>query len=175
MSSGTPGVGYMHPERETTSYAFEIPADDWEAWKETLPKDVRLYERLHELIRADSDANNPIAGVELATSLSDGSTIAIDSGKGTVSLQCDVKKQLWKTWSDAIPQSISLHDRLHQLIRADTLPEDAMDDADVSLVLLKFERVAQRVENAETALDEGDEERARDELAAIREIADPDF
>jgi hypothetical protein len=103
--SGTAGPAHMFPDRETTQYQVAIPAEDWEAWKRTVPRTIPLYKRLY------------------------------------------------------------------QLIREDTIPEDQMDDANLSLIMLKFQRVAQRVENAETALDDGDPERARDELAAIRDIA----
>lgn len=90
----------------------------------------------------------------------------------TTSYLVEMPTDDWVAWKDTVPRSVPLYKRLHHLIRADATPSGEMDESDLSLVMLKFERVAQRVENAEVALDDGDGDRARRELENIREIAD---
>lgn len=36
-------------------YQFEIDDDEWEAWKQTVPRTKTLDERIRELIRADTE------------------------------------------------------------------------------------------------------------------------
>lgn len=89
----------------------------------------------------------------------------------TVSYQVAMPADDWRAWKRTVPRTVPLYRRLYQLLVSDTIPEDQMDESDISLLLLKFERVEQRVTNAETALDDGDINRARKELQTIREVA----
>ena len=38
-----------------TKYQFEIDDDEWEEWKETVPRTKSLDTRIRELIRADTE------------------------------------------------------------------------------------------------------------------------
>jgi len=60
--SGTSGPDHMFPDRETTNYHVQLPSDDWDAWKATVPRDMALYERLHALVRADTAAGGVARG-----------------------------------------------------------------------------------------------------------------
>lgn len=54
--SGTSGPAHMFPDAvDTTSYMVEIPSDDWDAWKDTIPRSTPLYERLHRLVQLDAE------------------------------------------------------------------------------------------------------------------------
>lgn len=89
----------------------------------------------------------------------------------TTQYQVAIPTADWEAWKRTVPRTVPLYERLYRLIQEDTLPEDAYDQSDLQLWSLKFQRVEQRVTNAEAALDSDDTERAREELAAIREIA----
>lgn len=51
-----------YPDQPTTSFRFQIPSDDWEAWTTTVPRGLALYERLHALITADAAAGGVARG-----------------------------------------------------------------------------------------------------------------
>lgn len=53
---GTSGPSHQWPERETTQYQVAIPTEDWDDWKDTVPRTVPLYERLHDLLVMDTAA-----------------------------------------------------------------------------------------------------------------------
>lgn len=36
-------------------YRFSVPDDDWERWKDTVPRSKNLDDRLRELIEADAE------------------------------------------------------------------------------------------------------------------------
>lgn len=36
-------------------YQFQIDDDDWEDWKMTVPRNKSLEQRIHELIKADTE------------------------------------------------------------------------------------------------------------------------
>lgn len=38
-------------------YQFEIDDEDWEEWKDTVPRSKSLDTRIRELIKADTDGN----------------------------------------------------------------------------------------------------------------------
>ena len=44
-------------DREAVTYQFSIHADDWGAWKDTVPRDVPLDEELRSMIRRAGDAD----------------------------------------------------------------------------------------------------------------------
>lgn len=78
----------------------------------------------------------------------------------------------WETWKRTIPRTVPLYRRIHELLKLDARRDaDDTDDANLRLISLKFQRVQQRVENTRVALDDGDTDRAREELDAIEEIA----
>lgn len=92
-------------------------------------------------------------------------------GRETTQYQVTIPTEDWEAWKRTVPRTVPLYRRLYQLIQADTVPENHLEESDLSLLLLKFERIEQRVTNAETALDADDKARARDELQTMREIA----
>jgi hypothetical protein len=44
----------MFPDAETTQYQVAVPTEDWTAWKDSIPRTMPLYERLHTLIQIDT-------------------------------------------------------------------------------------------------------------------------
>ena len=89
----------------------------------------------------------------------------------TTQYQVEIPSEDWRAWKRTVPRDVPLYRRLFHLIQTDTVPRDQMDSSDMALLRLKFERVAQRVTNAEAALNADDPERAREELDTIREVA----
>lgn len=89
----------------------------------------------------------------------------------TTQYQLAIPSDDWAAWKRTVPRTVPLYERLFRLIQEDTLPEDAYDESDLQLWSLKFQRVEQRVTNAEAALEADDTDRAKEELAAIRDIA----
>lgn len=60
--SGTPGPAHMYPDRETTHYLVAVPTEEWDDWKATVPRGLALYERLFDLIQADTAAGGVARG-----------------------------------------------------------------------------------------------------------------
>jgi hypothetical protein len=84
-----------------------------------------------------------------------------------------VERDDWTAWAATVPRQTALHERLATLIEQDCRATRAggYDDMEERTARLLASRIAQRAENAIAALDDADEERARDELQSIREIA----
>lgn len=51
---GTSGPDHMFPNQQTTQYQVAVPTEDWEAWKDEIPRSMPLYERLYTLIQIDT-------------------------------------------------------------------------------------------------------------------------
>ena len=50
---------WMHEDAaDVTTYQIGVPSDDWEAWKESIPRTIPLYQRLHALIQIDTALDN---------------------------------------------------------------------------------------------------------------------
>lgn len=51
------------PEGESISYTFYVPKDLWAEWKNTLPRDKALHDRLQELIELDTDRRGDVPDI----------------------------------------------------------------------------------------------------------------
>lgn len=82
-----------------------------------------------------------------------------------------VPDEEWRTWTETVPRSTPLYERLRELIRADASSRSAFEDMDERMARLLATRVKHRGSTALQALDRGDEAAAREEIAEMREIA----
>jgi hypothetical protein len=89
------------------------------------------------------------------------------------SYQFFAPKSVWSEWQVTVPRNTTLYERLWALLEQDAraTTSDGFSDMEERTARLLASRIEQRAVNAASALDDNDEERARDELDAIREIA----
>jgi len=52
-------------------YQFQAEDDEWQAWKNTVPRSKSLEQRINELIRADTEGRVLEEGAELTNALGD--------------------------------------------------------------------------------------------------------
>lgn len=97
-------------------------------------------------------------------------TDAVDTD--TTTYQFDIDRDTWREWADTVPRSVPLYARLRTLIEMDTHREDIEDVTTTRLVTMQYNRIQQRCETATEALERGDADKVREELAAIAEVAD---
>jgi len=90
-----------------------------------------------------------------------------------VSYQFYADSDLWERWKDTVPRSVALHDRLHELIAQDleATRGGGYDDMEERSARLLATRIHHRAQTAEQALEQGDDEKVRKELANIDDIA----
>jgi len=90
---------------ETVSYTFYVPVDLWSEWKNTLPRDAALHDRLVSLIELDSEQNWELSNIKSI-----------------------VSDEVWSRWKKTIPQDQDLTERLQYLIKFDCEQGDSMVD-----------------------------------------------
>ena len=59
---------WMHEDAsDVTTYQIGIPTEDWTAWKESIPRTIPLYKRIHALIQIDTalDGETDVAAMNL--------------------------------------------------------------------------------------------------------------
>lgn len=99
-------------------------------------------------------------------------------GVDTTNFRFQIPTDDWEPWTDTVPRSLALYERLRALIIADTAAGgvargdvDGFDAEDEQMVRLLSSRVLHRARRARTALENDDEERVREELDTIIDIA----
>lgn len=58
-------------DEDMVKYQFQAEDDEWEAWKNTVPRSKSLEQRVNELIRADTEGRVLDEGAELKNALND--------------------------------------------------------------------------------------------------------
>jgi hypothetical protein len=88
-----------------------------------------------------------------------------------VTYQFSMDREDWREWTDTLPRSIDIPDRLAELIRQDTVvPDDA--DIERASVDVIASRIRIRTMQAASALNEGDTDTVEAQLDDIAELAD---
>jgi hypothetical protein len=90
----------------------------------------------------------------------------------TTQYQVAIPDDDWEAWKRSVPRTVPLYRRIHTLLQLDT-DRDEEDDLNERLISLQFQRIVQRGQNIRDALDDGDQDRALEEVAKIEEIAGP--
>lgn len=94
------------------------------------------------------------------------------AGRSAINWEAEVDGELCQEWRATIPDGVSMRDRLQTLIELDTaLAMDDLDAASLRLVDLKADRVANRAQQAQDALERGDPDRAAEVCAEIGDVA----
>lgn len=90
-----------------------------------------------------------------------------------VAYQFYCPEDAWRAWADTVPRSVSLDDRLKELIHEDARATDrgGYDEMEERTARLLGTRIHHRARTARQALDEDDTTKAREELAEIANIA----
>ena len=58
-------------DEDMVKYQFQAGDDEWQAWKNTVPRSKSLEQRINELIRADTEGRVLEEGAELTNALGD--------------------------------------------------------------------------------------------------------
>lgn len=58
-------------DEDMVKYQFQAEDDEWQAWKNTVPRSKSLEQRINELIRADTEGRVLEEGAELTNALGD--------------------------------------------------------------------------------------------------------
>jgi len=156
MPESTPDRWSAYDDREVTTYTVELPRDDWQNWKQSVPRDVALYERLHQLVVEDTAPEH----------------LPDDPPVDTTSVR--VPRDAYEAWLETIPRSDSAGPHLRALIEQDTRAAEARDDLEVTpkTVSTFASRIRIRAMHAVDALrDDPDEEAAIEYLEKIAELA----
>lgn len=90
----------------------------------------------------------------------------------TVTYQFEISKDRWRRWTDTVPRSTPLDQRLRTLVDIDSAFDGDAEVYKLNLLAMKFERIAQRSETAADALEREDRPKVLAELDKIQEIAD---
>lgn len=95
-----------------------------------------------------------------------------DEGE-SISYNFTMERDAWRRWTETIPRSVSLADRLRELIRedADATRRGGYDEIEERTARLLGSRLYHRARTAETALEDGDDEKVAAELEEIQKIA----
>jgi hypothetical protein len=146
----------MFPDRETTSYLFRVPKTDWDDWKRRVPRDVPLYQRIHTLLQQDTRAR------------------ATGDTDEVVCYSFLVDPDLWRDWLDVMDHTETYHERIQSLLAEDIRASYAAgwDDMDERTARLIGDRVKHRSNTAINALENGNVEKAREELEEINTLAE---
>jgi hypothetical protein len=85
----------------------------------------------------------------------------------------EMERDAWRRWTETIPRSVSLADRVRELIRedADATRRGGYDEIEERTARLLGSRLFHRARTAETALEDGDDEKVAAELEEIQKIA----
>lgn len=89
----------------------------------------------------------------------------------TTTYQFEIPSDTWNKWRDTVPRTVPLYARIETLIKMDAERADVDDVETTQLVTMQYNRIRQRSLTARDALDRGDEEKAREELQAIADVA----
>jgi len=89
----------------------------------------------------------------------------------TTLFQLHVPTEDWAAWKATIPRTVPLYERLYTLIQIDTALDGEANVASLNLLRMKLERIQQRAETAQHALEDGDTPKARAECEQIQDIA----
>jgi len=138
---------------DSISYQFEMREQPWRAWRETIPRDMSVRQRLVWLIRRDISDPRPV-----------------EDGEQVVK-QLATSKRLWSDWVDTIPRSYSVDDRLEDLIRMDVASADRDGEVNQAAVDVMVTRLRVRARGAMSAIrDDNDPEYAVEQIEEIMEL-----
>lgn len=149
------------PERTdvpTTPYQFDLPSELWDSYKRTVPATMSVKRSMRGLVAravltsSRTQPTPPMVGGEV------------------------VDGELWQEWTDSVPRSVALSDRLAEVIRADLLAgrRGGYGDMEERTARLMADRIKHRTQSAKAALErDGVEcEKAADNLEKVIEIAE---
>jgi hypothetical protein len=91
--------------------------------------------------------------------------------RDTTPYRFTVPTEDWEEWKRTIPRTVPLYERLYALIQIDTALDGEANVASLNLLRMKLERIQQRAETAQHALEDGDGPKARAECEQIQDIA----
>ena len=145
------------PSDDVTPYQFDVPAGLWDAYRGEVPAAVSVKRHMRGLVAGAvlASAGRPATPPCLAGERVDG--------------------QLWATWTDSVPRSVSLADRLEAILRADiqTTSGGGFDDMEERSARLLADRMKHRAQSAIAAMErEGVEcDAAEENLETIADLA----
>jgi len=91
----------------------------------------------------------------------------------TITYQFEMDREAWREWTDNVPRSTPIHDRLRTLIELDTaVALETFDVARCRLVDMKADRITEKARQGQNAIRKREKpEQAVEKLAGIEEIA----
>jgi hypothetical protein len=93
-------------------------------------------------------------------------------GEDTVTYLLETNREDWRAWTDTLPRSLHIDDRLAMLIKQDTTTDRDTDELDKDASVLAL-RIRHKTRAALSSMgEEPDLETARENIKEIQEIAD---
>jgi len=147
-------VRYDFPAEDVVTYQFDIPKEDWRAWKRTLPKDAKVFQRLRDLIVADVGDIEPVVDGE------------------RVQKTFYANRDVYEEWVDTVPRSQSVDEQIQTLIMDDLRSAKRARNGDIedASVQLLASRIRIRSMQALGSIRPDDEDSEIDTETAIEEL-----
>lgn len=97
-----------------------------------------------------------------------------NEGEDSITYQFEMRREDWREWTESIPRSVALSDRLRTIITADAKvrQRDGYNEMEERTARLLATRIRHRGRTALQALERGDTEKVREEIKQMREIAE---